>query len=195
MHAETFSSLRTIATVRAVGRGTFTTTPVVVNVVSSAAYANLMARFRLRACSARRRACNFPSRRAVHMSVLTADLYQTNLFNKYFSQGVPSPYTCASSQVRCSDSSGSLLVNSAPVFYESNINLSNARLQVQNQNFSVIANQNFTGGGISVRKRRADPARQWFAGRNRRQRPRAGDLSVQSHDEILKTRSRRCHAE
>ncbi|NNM92508.1 MAG: TonB-dependent receptor, partial [Candidatus Eremiobacteraeota bacterium] len=61
-------------------------------------------------------------------SVLTADLYQTNLFNKYFSQGSPSPYTCASTQVRCYNG-GSLVVNSTPVFYESNINLSNARFQ------------------------------------------------------------------
>ena len=61
-------------------------------------------------------------------SVLTADLYQTNLFNKYFSQGSPSPYTCASPQVQCYSQS-SQVVNTDPVFYETNINLSNARFQ------------------------------------------------------------------
>ncbi len=62
-------------------------------------------------------------------SVLSADLYLTNLYNKYFSQGSPSPYTCASTQIQCYDSSGSAVVSNAPVFYETNINLSNARFQ------------------------------------------------------------------
>ena len=61
-------------------------------------------------------------------TVLTADLYQTNLFNKYFSQGSPSPYTCASPQVSCYNG-GTLVVNNSPVLYEQNINLSNARFQ------------------------------------------------------------------
>ncbi|MGC8485113.1 MAG: TonB-dependent receptor plug domain-containing protein [Candidatus Baltobacteraceae bacterium] len=61
-------------------------------------------------------------------SVATVDLYQTNLFNKFFGQTYPSPYTCASPQVQCTNGGAPVPAN-APVFYQSNVNLSNARFQ------------------------------------------------------------------
>ncbi len=61
-------------------------------------------------------------------SVASVDLYQTNLFNKFFGQTYPSPYTCASPQVQCTNGGAPVPANT-PVFYQSNVNLSNARFQ------------------------------------------------------------------
>ena len=59
-------------------------------------------------------------------AVATVDLYQTNLFNKFFGQTYPSQYTCSSPNIQCTNS-GAAVPPNTPVYYQSYVNLSNAR--------------------------------------------------------------------
>ncbi|MHB8146115.1 MAG: TonB-dependent receptor domain-containing protein [Vulcanimicrobiaceae bacterium] len=64
-----------------------------------------------------------------HVTSLSGDIYQTNLFNHYFGQTVLSPYTCGSGPIPCSVSGGGTVPANTPIYYTEMTNLSNARFQ------------------------------------------------------------------
>ena len=64
-----------------------------------------------------------------HVTSLSGDVYQTNLFNHYFGQTILSPYTCGSGPIPCSVGGGGAIPANTPIYYTENTNLSNARFQ------------------------------------------------------------------
>lgn len=124
------------------------------------------------------------------LTVLSGDLYRTNMFNKFFGQTINSGLVCGGAGT-CPVFGGATPPAGTPVYYSTTINLSNALYQgleltlrhqprvgigfmgslgleqgyvynlppyfycsipgpgcTPNQNLSIIANQNFTSGGI-----------------------------------------------
>jgi outer membrane receptor protein involved in Fe transport len=62
-----------------------------------------------------------------HVSVISGDVYLTNLFNRFFGQTVATGLTCA--DVSCSNVPGNIAPSSVPVLNQTNINISNARFE------------------------------------------------------------------